>query len=117
MEKNISILTLAAVLLAGASAAGEFTRSKDMRFNHGKPVPFIQQKPFFELDFGQNPDCWDPAVRKNYQGLLKIDPMGMHHHEKCLVVTRKKENRATDTAWSIGTRSLPTQGSTNQSTW
>ena len=38
-------------LLQGA----EIVSHKNMRLDFGKARPYVQQKPFFEVDFGKNP--------------------------------------------------------------
>lgn len=104
MLKHISMMLFSAVVVAGSLPAGEYSLCKNMRFDRGKAVPFVQQEPFFKLDFGENPDCWDLTTCKNYAGLLKINPKGTLFGEKCLLVTRQKKNQAVDTAWSLSTR-------------
>ncbi|MBR2873688.1 MAG: hypothetical protein IKB99_09335, partial [Lentisphaeria bacterium] len=89
-------------LLQGA----EIVSHKNMRLDFGKARPYVQQKPFFEVDFGKNPGVWDLKSRYNYQNLVTMDTTGALFGEKCFQVY-KNNKTGIWTMWQISTKLFP----------
>ncbi len=101
---NLLLLSAAVVLqLQGA----EIINQKNMCLDFGKARPYVQQKPFFEVDFGKDPGVWDLKSRFNYQNLVTMDTAGALFGEKCFQVYRNDSKPNTDTWWQISTKSFP----------
>ena len=96
-KMKLKFLTLALLGTLTVSLHGvEVESSSGLRWDSGKAVPYVQQKPFFQLDLGKNSNCWDLKSRSNYLDLVTMDPQGTLFGQKCFLVYRQDDKPNTD---------------------
>lgn len=107
-KMKLKFLTLALLGTLTVSLYGvEVESSSDLRWDSGKAVPYVQQKPFFQLDLGKNSNCWDLKSKTNYLDLVTMDPQGTLFGQKCFLVYRQDDKPSTDTFWGISSKPFP----------